>query len=1644
MKQSWRVMVPGGMLIIVVAVCLLFGVNTVLGATANNDAATTNEDTAVTIGVLGNDAGSALRVGSVGAPVHGTVTIVDASTGTIRYTPSANWNGTDSFTYTITEGSTLLNPDNGHYYEFVSAQGQTWFQARDGAASRMLFGLHGYLVTITSAGEQSFVQTKLIGYGWMGASDAEAEGTWRWVTGPENAQGLTYTNWHGGEPNNYGGNEDYAHFYADGSWNDFNENNDATAGYVVEYGGMTSDVPTAPPTATVTVTVNRVNDPPIITEGDSTPVTMDEDSYPSAFALTLHAGDVDGDTLSWNISNAGAHGVPSVGMAGSVQYVPTTNWNGTDSFAVQVGDGQGGTAAITVNVTVRPRNDPPINTVSPAVSGTPHPGKMLTVTPGSWQDAIDNPVTAFTFGYRWQRSADGGTTWSNISNATEQQYSVASADLGRLLSCAVTCYDSDMNSGLPTPQVAGANSQSVTVVNAAPLIAQGSLVSVTMSEDGFPSVWSLSLSASDPDGDALVWSITSPATHGTATASGTGSSKGIGYVPNADYSGADSFIVQVSDGNGGTNSIVVDVGITAVNDPPSFVTGSDQMVLEDCGAQTVAWATSISAGPANESTQSLTFTVTGNTNPGLFTTGPLISSTGVLSYTPVANANGTATITVTLTDDATAGGAALTTVSQTFKISFTAVNDAPCFAKGADLTVLEDCGVQSVASWATLLSAGPSDESGQVLDFVVSNNSTALFSVQPAISAGGTLTFTPAPSMNGTATVTVTLHDNGGTANGGTDSSSSQTFTIAINPVNDVPANTVVPSIGGTMHVGDTLTVDPGSWNDIIDTGVSGSSRLTFTYQWMRADDAFGAHAVNIASATSSTYVLTNADAHKILGVLVTCTDNGVGLPDTQSVSLMTRWTSQVVNCVPVVAEGVSTLVTMDEDGSPSPFRLTLHAADADGDPLTWNIVTAASHGAAAASGTGFTMPVAYTPVADWNGTDTFVVRVDDGYGATTDVSVTVQVDPRNDASVNTLLPQVSGIAHVGQVLTTATGAWNDTIDLVPGTLSWTFQWQRSTDGGVTFVDIPGATSATYLLTIADNLQLVRSKVTCTDSGEGLPLRQSTSAVSPPVAVLNVSPVISEGPVTSVACDEDENPAPFGLTLHAVDADGIDTLAWHITSAPAHGTLSFAANPSGLAISPVYHPAPDWNGTDSFVLRVDDGLGSFDEISTTVIVNPRNDAPVNTLLPGIDGDVFVNHEVHAIAGNWNDHADTDVSGTSVLSYSYQWLRASDATGTGLAPIPGATASSCVVSPVDEGTYLAVRVTCSDDGAGSPAAMTARADSAFVLARYLDVTPPTIELSELSSRPGVLGYSSGDTPSFTVTDASFSLPFTVDDDRLSGVHVSVSVGGRIVITCGDGSSSDALQLAEGPNSVVINAVDAAGHVSSRHLSITLDTHAPVVTFSAALPTTTSNSSLSLAGSIRDNYSGVRSLSIDGIAVIPYADGTFRYELSLKKGENTILVTAVDGIGNSGSQTCHVIYAPSAPHASSHMIVLVIGSRTMTVDGVETNLDAPAAIVEDRTLVPLRALVENLGGSISWNARTRQVTVKARGTTIVLTIGRNTATVNGKALAIDPKNSKVVPFVTSGRTMLPLRFVAENLGLRVNWNAKTRAVTLTWDN
>ena len=130
------------------------------------------------------------------------------------------------------------------------------------------------------------------------------------------------------------------------------------------------------------------------------------------------------------------------------------------------------------------------------------------------------------------------------------------------------------------------------------------------------------------------------------------------------------------------------------------------------------------------------------------------------------------------------------------------------------------------------------------------------------------------------------------------------------------------------------------------------------------------------------------------------------------------------------------------------------------------------------------------------------------------------------------------------------------------------------------------------------------------------------------------------------------------------------------------------------------------------------------------------------------------------------------------------------------------------------------------------------------------------------------------------------------------------------------------------------------------------------------------------------------------------------------------------------------------AASTVMVLQIGARTFTVDGKTNTLDSPPVIKNGRTLVPIRAIIEALGGTVGWDGAARKATVTLGSTSLQLWIGKSAATVNGTSTPIDSTNAKVVPEIINGRTMLPLRFVSENLGAAVGWDQSTQTITITY--
>ncbi|MBI5775646.1 MAG: hypothetical protein HZA89_18155, partial [Verrucomicrobia bacterium] len=283
-------------------------------------------------------------------------------------------------------------------------------------------------------------------------------------------------------------------------------------------------------------------------------------------------------------------------------------------------------------------------------------------------------------------------------------------------------------------------------------------------------------------------------------------------------------VASSADGN---KLVAVATGVaiyTSVGIPASLT------IREDSGTQTLS-LNNIASGSADEGNQNVTITAMSSAksvilNPSVsYTSG---STTGSLSFAPVTNKGGTVTITVIVQDDGGTANGGVDSVTNSFLVIVTSVNDPPTLNPIANRTVLEDSSLQTVT--LTGLTVGPADENGQTLTVSAFASHTNLLAQVSAnytgVSTTGTVSFRPVTNQIGTATITVIVRDSGGTTNGGVDSITN-TFEVVVAPVNDPPTLATLPSLGISQDVGVqaiSLTgISPGPTNESQLTFVSAS-----------------------------------------------------------------------------------------------------------------------------------------------------------------------------------------------------------------------------------------------------------------------------------------------------------------------------------------------------------------------------------------------------------------------------------------------------------------------------------------------------------------------------------------------------------------------------------------------------------------------------------------------------------------------------------------------------------------------------------------------------------------------------------------------------------------------------------------------------
>jgi hypothetical protein len=265
-------------------------------------------------------------------------------------------------------------------------------------------------------------------------------------------------------------------------------------------------------------------------------------------------------------------------------------------------------------------------------------------------------------------------------------------------------------------------------------------------------------------------------------AGGSGGARTVTITPAANRSGTATITLTVSDGTVSVSDTFT-LTVTAVNDPPSIADVADRTVNEDTGTGAIAFT----VADAETSLNSLTVTRTSSNATLVPLTGVVLGGSGgnrTVTVTPAANESGTTTISLTVSD-----GTA--TVSDSFVLTVTPVNDPPVISNVANLTVNEDTPTAAIPFTI-------SDPETAAADLTVSGTSSnAALLPAGVFTFGGTggnrsVIIAPAPNQNGTATVTLTVSDGTATA--------TDTFVLTVTAVNDEPTLTDLPNLTLTRN----------------------------------------------------------------------------------------------------------------------------------------------------------------------------------------------------------------------------------------------------------------------------------------------------------------------------------------------------------------------------------------------------------------------------------------------------------------------------------------------------------------------------------------------------------------------------------------------------------------------------------------------------------------------------------------------------------------------------------------------------------------------------------------------------------------------------------------------------------------------------
>ena len=292
---------------------------------------------------------------------------------------------------------------------------------------------------------------------------------------------------------------------------------------------------------------------------------------------------------------------------------------------------------------------------------------------------------------------------------------------------------------------------------------------------------------------------------------------------------------------------------------------------------------------------------------------------------------------------------------------------------------------------------------------------------------------------------------------------------------------------------------------------------------------------------------------------------------------------------------------------------------------------------------------------------------------------------------------------------------------------------------------------------------------------------------------------------------------------------------------------------------------------------------------------------------------------------------------------------------------------------------------------------------------VDGTPPTVTFDQGSGNLYV------DTAHPTLT-GKVSEPCVL---QINGVPATVNSDLTFMVQL---SVTDGAPLA-------IYARDIAGNSVSIVKTVYVDTTPPDITLVS--PNKTKFSTTEPDFTIRIKLSEDGSAAVNG-EEMNFEGGIFSTEVTLNKGENDFNIVATDVAGNKTTETIKIDLI------NEIVIKLQIGNDVAYVAENEAKLDSPPIIENSKTLVPLRFILETFGAKLNWDSALKVITITTDNHTVQLQIGSKIALIDGNVI----KKLDIPPIIKESRTLVPLRFLAETFGAKVNWDGDTKTITITY--